>query len=105
MIILFFVSLIRPAPEEEQENVENDIKLKSIEDDDPGSWEENFKSHHDSKPRGPEAIALDFTFPQADVLFGWCFLIYTIYLIVNMYLLFRYSGACRFVYLEINCWQ
>lgn len=82
MIILFFVSLIRPAPEEEQENVENDIKLKSIEDDDPGSWEENFKSHHDSKPRGPEAIALDFTFPQADVLFGWCFLIYPIYLIV-----------------------
>lgn len=40
------------------------------EDNDPGAWEENFKSHHDSKPYGPEAIALDFSFPQAEVLFG-----------------------------------
>lgn len=46
------------------------MKLKSIEDEDPGSWDENFKSHHDSKPRGPEAIALDFSFPQAEVLVG-----------------------------------
>lgn len=23
---------------------------------DPGEWEENFKSHHDNKPRGPSAI-------------------------------------------------
>lgn len=43
---------------------------KSIEDADPGAWEENFKSHHDSKKHGPEAIALDFSFPQADILFG-----------------------------------
>lgn len=41
-----------------------------LQDDDPGSWEENFKSHHDAKPNGPEAIALDFAFPQAQVLFG-----------------------------------
>ncbi len=41
-------------------------------DDDPGSWEENFKSHHDAKPYGPEAIALDFAFPQAQLLFGNC---------------------------------
>lgn len=39
-------------------------------DDEPGAWEEDFKSHHDSKPNGPEAVALDFTFPQAGVLFG-----------------------------------
>ncbi|EDW81853.1 uncharacterized protein Dwil_GK25479 [Drosophila willistoni] len=38
--------------------------------DDPGAWEENFKSHHDSKPNGPEAVALDFSFPEAEVLFG-----------------------------------
>uniref|UniRef100_A0A2M4BCF3 Glucosidase II subunit alpha n=2 Tax=Anopheles marajoara TaxID=58244 RepID=A0A2M4BCF3_9DIPT len=38
--------------------------------DDPGAWEENFKSHHDSKPHGPEGLALDFTFPEAKVLFG-----------------------------------
>lgn len=39
-------------------------------DDEPGAWEEDFKSHRDSKPYGPEAVALDFTFPQAQVLFG-----------------------------------
>lgn len=31
---------------------EVDVQIK----DDPGAWEENFKSHHDSKPRGPSAI-------------------------------------------------
>lgn len=39
-------------------------------DNKPGAWEEDFNSFHDSKPYGPEAIALDFTFPQASVLFG-----------------------------------
>lgn len=38
--------------------------------DEPGAWEEDYKSHHDSKPNGPEAVAMDFTFPQAQVLFG-----------------------------------
>ncbi|XP_034478778.1 neutral alpha-glucosidase AB [Drosophila innubila] len=38
--------------------------------DDPGAWEENFKSHHDSKPNGPQAVALDFSFPAAEMLFG-----------------------------------
>lgn len=65
-------------PEEEaEENVEqsenadkvNEL-IKTPEDEDPGAWEENFKSHHDSKPYGPEAIALDFSFPEAEVLFG-----------------------------------
>lgn len=63
---------VRPHPQppaDEQNPEENELR-KQTEDDDPGSWEENFKSHHDSKPNGPEAIALDFTFPQADILFG-----------------------------------
>lgn len=51
------------------ENGDNTV-VKSIEDADPGAWEENFKSHHDSKKKGPEAIALDFSFPRADILFG-----------------------------------
>lgn len=38
--------------------------------EDPGAWEENFKSHHDSKPRGPEAIGLDITFPGAIRAYG-----------------------------------
>ncbi|XP_074037232.1 neutral alpha-glucosidase AB [Leptinotarsa decemlineata] len=33
--------------------------------EDPGAWEENFKSHHDSKPKGPSAVGLDVTFPGA----------------------------------------
>lgn len=39
-------------------------------EDDSGAWEENFKSHHDTKPRGPEAIALDFSFPGAEHAYG-----------------------------------
>ncbi|XP_043482862.1 neutral alpha-glucosidase AB [Leptopilina heterotoma] len=39
-------------------------------DSDQGAWEENFKSHHDSKPLGPEAIALDFSFPGAEHVYG-----------------------------------
>lgn len=46
------------------------VKTNDESDDQAGAWEEEFKSHHDSKPNGPEAIALDFTFPQAQVLFG-----------------------------------
>ncbi|XP_055915386.1 neutral alpha-glucosidase AB-like [Eupeodes corollae] len=38
--------------------------------EDPDSWEEEFNSHRDSKPNGPEAIAMDLTFPEAEVLFG-----------------------------------
>ncbi|BES89296.1 neutral alpha-glucosidase AB [Nesidiocoris tenuis] len=38
--------------------------------EDPGSWEENFKSHHDSKPHGPTAVALDFTFKGAKFAYG-----------------------------------
>lgn len=58
----------RAAPENGDEN---DIQEPAQDDiDEPGAWEEDFKSHHDSKPYGPEAVALDFTFPQAQVLFG-----------------------------------
>lgn len=49
-------------------NAENEAQPS--EEADPGEWEENFKGHHDSKPYGPEAVAIDFTFPQALVLFG-----------------------------------
>uniref|UniRef100_A0A6M2E1U1 Glucosidase II subunit alpha n=1 Tax=Xenopsylla cheopis TaxID=163159 RepID=A0A6M2E1U1_XENCH len=64
------------SPETDNENPETKedtqvpAVVPSIEDEDPGSWEENFKEHHDSKPNGPEAVAVDFSFPQANVLFG-----------------------------------
>ncbi|XP_045457347.1 neutral alpha-glucosidase AB [Melitaea cinxia] len=39
-------------------------------DEEEGAWSENFKSHHDSKPRGNEAISLDISFPDADHIYG-----------------------------------
>lgn len=38
--------------------------------EDVDSWEETFNGFVDSKPNGPEAVALDFTFPESEVLFG-----------------------------------
>lgn len=39
-------------------------------DEDPDSWEETFMDVTDTKPNGPEAVAVDFTFPHSEVLFG-----------------------------------
>ncbi|KAH8416821.1 hypothetical protein KR222_005999, partial [Zaprionus bogoriensis] len=58
------------AGDDSQQNMEAPQPAAGDVNDDPGAWEENFKSHHDSKPYGPEAVALDFSFPAADVLFG-----------------------------------
>lgn len=57
------------APAEGEENQVPDTPTDDV-DNEPGAWDEDFKSHRDSKPYGPEAVALDFTFPQAQVLFG-----------------------------------
>lgn len=40
------------------------------EGDPEGWWEETFKSHTDSKPRGPEAMSLDLAFPGAQHVYG-----------------------------------
>lgn len=67
---------LRKKPEHHQVNEEGEDqhneeqKVDNPTDEDPGAWEENFKGHHDSKPNGPSAVALDFTFHQANVLFG-----------------------------------
>ncbi|XP_022900640.2 neutral alpha-glucosidase AB [Onthophagus taurus] len=52
---LFQIEHLREKPAEGTE----------VEGQDPGAWEENFKSHQDSKPRGPEAVGVDITFPGA----------------------------------------
>lgn len=59
-----------PPPENENEQNENEAPVQEGNQDEPGTWEENFKGHHDVKPYGPSAVALDFTFHQANVLFG-----------------------------------
>lgn len=63
---------LRPKKSDQEDNNgegtadEND----NINKEDPGAWEENFRSHQDSKPRGPEAIALDISFPGAQRAYG-----------------------------------
>lgn len=39
-------------------------------DDQPGMWEESFGGHHDSKPRGPSTVAMDFAFMNMQSVFG-----------------------------------
>ncbi|PWZ00009.1 putative alpha-glucosidase II precursor [Testicularia cyperi] len=41
-----------------------------FEKEDDGEWEETWASRRDSKPKGPEALALDMTFPGYSHLFG-----------------------------------
>ena len=40
------------------------------EGDPEGWWEETFKSHVDSKPRGPEGISFDLSFPGFNHVYG-----------------------------------
>lgn len=70
-----FVCIRKPeeAQQEGEEKVEEVVEnLQTNElagddaDSDPGAWKENFKSHHDAKLFGPEAVALDFSFPGAE---------------------------------------
>ena len=38
--------------------------------DGPNFWEETFSSHSDTKPKGPSSIALDFSFPGSEHVYG-----------------------------------
>ncbi|PSC68247.1 putative glucan 1,3-alpha-glucosidase [Micractinium conductrix] len=45
--------------------------LREKQEGDPdGWWAENFKSHHDSKPKGPTGISFDLQFPGSRHLYG-----------------------------------
>lgn len=47
-----------------------EVEEPSPEDTCSGCWEEKFQSHTDSKPRGPESVGVDISFPFADNLYG-----------------------------------
>jgi len=72
VINFYFVSYCSKSTEssdgegatEETSEEEPEFALES------GAWEENFKSHHDTKPKGPTAVALDFVFPDARTAYG-----------------------------------
>jgi len=63
----YCVSVYRNEGGEKVEG-ENGVHDDTISD--PGAWEENFKSHHDTKPNGPTAVALDFSFAGAQNAYG-----------------------------------
>lgn len=46
------------------------LTLKPQEVEENGDWEETWEGYTDSKPNGPEAVAIDFTFEESNILFG-----------------------------------
>ena len=45
-------------------------KTEENNNDEHGTWEESFGGNTDSKPRGPQAVAMDFTFVGSKHLYG-----------------------------------
>ncbi|XP_049882112.1 neutral alpha-glucosidase AB isoform X2 [Pectinophora gossypiella] len=43
---------------------------QALDVEDESAWSENFKTHHDRKPRGNEAVSVDVSFPDADHVYG-----------------------------------
>lgn len=43
---------------------------KPIDEEEPGLWEETFKSHVDSKPYGPTSVGVDISFPGSRHVYG-----------------------------------
>ncbi|KAJ4293472.1 glucosidase II [Kalmusia sp. IMI 367209] len=64
----------KPAEEKkegEEEKKEEEKKEEEVTGEDESTWwEESFGGNTDSKPRGPEAVALDISFPGYEHVFG-----------------------------------
>ncbi|XP_031551690.1 neutral alpha-glucosidase AB-like [Actinia tenebrosa] len=58
-----------PAEAEKKEEEEEEKKVEETKDEE-GMWEENFKEHHDSKPRGPSSVGMDISFPGVEHVYG-----------------------------------
>ena len=54
----------------EKEVKEGDEKVTDDEDDEKTWWEESFGGNTDSKPRGPESVGIDITFPEYEHVYG-----------------------------------
>ncbi|KAM4722522.1 neutral alpha-glucosidase AB isoform 4-T4 [Rhinophrynus dorsalis] len=55
-----------PGEDDAAKNEEN----KKTEEDEPGMWDETFKTHTDSKPNGPSSVGLDFSLPGFEHVYG-----------------------------------
>ncbi|XP_077143628.1 neutral alpha-glucosidase AB isoform X3 [Ranitomeya variabilis] len=53
-----------------EEEVAKEEESKKEEEDEPGTWEETFKTHTDSKPNGPSSVGLDFSLPGFEHVYG-----------------------------------
>lgn len=56
--------------EKEDHEKESKEEGEKKESDEEGVWEESFKGHTDTKPSGPQAISLDFSFPGFEHVYG-----------------------------------
>ncbi|XP_018115471.1 neutral alpha-glucosidase AB isoform X1 [Xenopus laevis] len=55
-------------PEEVESVKEEENKMPEV--DEPGMWDETFKTHTDSKPNGPSSVGLDFSLPGFENVYG-----------------------------------
>lgn len=62
--------LVEPLRVRREKVAEDEENPNALDVEDETAWSENFKSHHDSKPRGNEAVSLDVSFPDADHIYG-----------------------------------
>ncbi|KAK9816687.1 hypothetical protein WJX72_003707 [[Myrmecia] bisecta] len=61
----------QPAASFNSRQMFNFEHLREKQEGDPdGWWQETFKGHVDSKPKGPEAISFDLTFPDTQHVYG-----------------------------------
>ncbi|XP_044304563.1 neutral alpha-glucosidase AB isoform X4 [Varanus komodoensis] len=55
---------------EKSEQPEEASKPASEAEEEPGAWEETFKTQTDSKPNGPTSVGLDFSLPGVEHVYG-----------------------------------
>ncbi|KAM8938957.1 neutral alpha-glucosidase AB isoform 1-T1 [Pelodytes ibericus] len=64
---------VPPESDNENPGEEEAVKeeeSKKVEEDEPGMWDETFKTHTDSKPNGPSSVGLDFSLPGFEHVYG-----------------------------------
>ncbi|XP_063173093.1 neutral alpha-glucosidase AB isoform X1 [Candoia aspera] len=61
---------LEEEPTEKTEQLEDTSKREGEAEEDPGTWEETFKTHTDRKPNGPTSVGLDFSFPGVENVYG-----------------------------------
>lgn len=65
-----FLNVEHWRPKVEKEVKEGEEESTDVADDESTWWDEQFGGNTDSKPRGPESIGLDITFPGYEHVFG-----------------------------------